>query len=117
MATLNGNNNLTLQEKQDLLKKEAVIHAESLYHYKLIARAIGVDDETLKNWRDADPDFSRDIEQSRVRFINKKMKVAKPEFLLERLESDIFKERKEWDGNLSGDVTFINDVPRPKNGK
>lgn len=115
MAKL-GNQEMPLEEKQALLKKEAIIHAESFYHYKLIARATGITDETLKAYRDEDPEFSQQLEQSRTRFLQKKIKIAKPEFLLERLEPELFKERKEWEGSLSGEVSFINDVPRPKNG-
>lgn len=106
---------LSLEEKQTLLKSQAIIHAESLYHYKLVARAIGKDEDTLKDWRDKDTVFSDSLEQARIRFIDKRIKVARPEFLLERLEPEVFKERKEVDNNLRGDVTFLNDVPRPKN--
>lgn len=113
MARL-GDQEMSLEEKQALLKKEALIHAESFYHYKLIGRATGITDETLKKYRDEDEEFSQRLEQARSRFLNKKMKNAKPEFLLERLEPEIFKERKEWEGNLNGEVSFINDVPRPK---
>ncbi len=113
MAKL-GDKDMTLEEKQALLKREAVIHAESLYHYKLIARAIGKTEETLKEWRDSDDDFSGQLEEARIKFLKKHIKQARPEFLLERMEPEVFKERKEWEGNLSGDVTFVNSVPRPK---
>lgn len=114
MASLNGQDGLTLEQKQALLKKEALIHAESFYNYKLIARATGIDEDTLKKYRNEDKDFSDSLEQARSRFIKKNMKRAKPEFLLERLEPELFKERKEIDNNHNGEVSFINDVPRPK---
>lgn len=112
MAKFNGKE-MTLEEKQAFIKDEAVIHAESLYNYTLIARATGITDDTLKTYRDEDEKFSVELEQARSRFIQKKMKVSRPEFLLERLEPELFKERKEIDNNLSGEVSFINDVPRP----
>lgn len=113
MAKL-GDHEMTLEEKQAILKTQALIHAESMYHYKLIARATGITDETLKAYRDDDPDFSQQLEQARTRFLNKRMKVAKPEFLLERLEPELFKQRTEQELNHNGEVSFINDVPRPK---
>lgn len=107
MAKLNGNTELTLEEKQALLKKEAVIHAESFYNYKLIARATGITEDTLKAYRDDDEAFSDELEKSRTRFLSKRMKQSRPEFLLERLEPDIFKERKETEllGNLGVNVS------------
>jgi hypothetical protein len=114
MAKLGNNDSLTLEEKQALIKTQALIHAESFYHYKLIARASGITDETLKTYRDEDEQFSHELEQARTRFLNKNMKNAKPEFLLERLEPELFKQRTEQDLNHNGEVSFVNDVPRPK---
>lgn len=114
MAKKNGQK-VTLAEKQALTKTQALIHAESFYHYKLIARASGITDETLKKYRDEDKDFSQQLEQARTRFLHKNMKKARPEFLLERLEPEMFKERKEVENQHSGEVSFINDVPRPGN--
>lgn len=96
MAKLNGKE-IPLSEKQAILKAQAIIHAESLYHYKLTARAIGIDEDTIKKWRDNDKEFSDELEKSRIRFLQRRIKQAKPEFLLERLEPDIFKERTESD--------------------
>lgn len=85
----------TLVEKQTRLKESAVLWAESLYAYKLICRAIGITEDTLKKYRNEDTDFSDRLEQSRTRFLNKQIKKARPEFLLERLESEHFKQRTE----------------------
>lgn len=114
MAKKNGQT-VTLKEKQELTKTQALIHAESFYHYKLIARASGVSEDQLKRYRTDDKDFADELEQARTRFINKNMKRARPEFLLERLEPELFKERKELDANINGNVQFINNVPRNKN--
>lgn len=101
MAKKNGQK-VSLEEKQRLTKVEALIHAESFYHYKLIARAAGITDETLKTYRDEDEEFSQQLEQARARFLNKNMRKARPEFLLERLEPEYFKLRQETEhkGNL-----------------
>jgi hypothetical protein len=94
MAKINGKD-IPKAEKDKILKTQAIIHAESFYNYNLIARATGITEDTLKNWRDADLDFSGELEQSRTRFLNRRIKQAKPEFLLERLEPEIFKQRTE----------------------
>lgn len=96
MAKLNGKN-IPHAEKMRLLKTQAIIHAESFYHYKLIARATGISEDSLKIWRTDDQEFSDELEQSRTRFLNRRIKQAKPEFLLERLEPEIFKQRTESD--------------------
>jgi hypothetical protein len=82
-------------EEIEKLKAIAVAAAETVYHYKLIGRAVGRSEDALRVWRDEDEDFSARLEQGRSRFIEKNMKAAKPEFLLERLEPELFKERKE----------------------
>ena len=94
MAKINGKD-IPKAEKDKILKTQAIIHAESFYNYNLISRATGITEDTLKNWRDADLDFSGELEQSRTRFLNRRIKQAKPEFLLERLEPEIFKQRTE----------------------
>lgn len=97
---------LTLEEKQALMKEAAIVQAEYLYHYRLIAKAIGYTEDTLKNWRDEDADFSERLEKARVQFIAKRIKASKPEFLLERLEPDIFKQRSETEQNGNIGVTL-----------
>lgn len=77
------------------LKGIAIASAEVVYHYKLIARSINRDEDSLLVWRNTDQAFSDSLEQGRSRFIEKNMKIARPEFLLERLEPELFKERKE----------------------
>lgn len=93
-------------EEIEKLKAIAVAAAETVYHYKLIGRAIGRSEDALLDWRTNDKDFAVKIEEGRHRFIEKNMKAAKPEFLLERLEPELFKERKETElkGNLGIDI-------------
>lgn len=80
-------------EKRERQRTDLLIWSENLYAYKLAARAVGLTDETFKAWRDKDPDFSAEVEQARTRFLNKQVRKAKPEFLLERLEPEQFKQR------------------------
>lgn len=82
----------TKQTAADIVQAKgiAIAAAEVLYHYKLIARAANRDEDTLAIWRKEDKDFSDKLEQGRVRFLEKNIKVAKPEFLLERMERGVF---------------------------
>lgn len=72
------------------LKEKAIKDAEYLYHYKLIAKSVGRDEDTLMLWRKQDQDFSDSLEIARTAFIRKQMSKAKPDFLLERLERELF---------------------------
>lgn len=97
---------MTEQEKHiEVLKDIAIAAAEMVYHYKLVARSVGRNEDTLINWRKNDSDFSDKLEEARHRFIQKQIKSARPEFLLERLEPDIFKERKAVEE--SGTITVV----------
>lgn len=104
MAKINGKD-VPKAEKDALLKTQAIIHGESFYHYKLIAKAVGIDEDTLRKYRETDTEFSAELEQARSRFLNKRIRQAKPEFLLERLEPEIFKQRTESDIKV--------ELPRP----
>lgn len=86
------------------LKGIAIAAAEAVYHYRLIARAVGRDEDTLINWRKEDADFSEKLEEGRFRFINKQIKKSRPEFLLERLEPEIFKEQKKVEADVNGQL-------------
>ncbi len=90
----------SLEEKIAIAKEHAVVWAEQLYHYKLVARAVGYTDETIKDWRDADPEFSHQIQEARTRFLHTRITAAKPEFVLERLEPEIFKDRSDKNINI-----------------
>jgi hypothetical protein len=81
------------------LKAAAIAAAETAYHYRIVARAIGRDEDTLIDWRKKDPEFSERLEEARFRFLNKQIRKAKPEFLLERLEPEIFKQRTDITSN------------------
>lgn len=92
-----------LHEEIKTLKAVAIASAEAVYHYRLISRSINRDEDTLIKWRKDDPEFSERLEEARFRFINKQVRKSKPEFLLERLEPDVFKQRTEQDN--TGEIT------------
>ncbi len=97
-----ANKSGTKQTEADIerLKGIAVAAGETVYHYKLIARSVNRDEDTILSWRTNDEQFSDRLEQARIRFIEKKAKLAKPEFLLERLEPEIFQQRSTQDVNV-----------------
>jgi len=76
-------------------KTLAIAVATSIYHYKWIAASVGITEDALKMWRDADKDFSDRLEQSRSQFINKNMRKAKPDFLLETADRETFGRKQE----------------------
>lgn len=77
-------------ENQAKKKELAVAIAVSIYHYKWIARSAGISERTLDNWRADDPDFCARLEEARAAFINKNMKKARPDFLLETADRETF---------------------------
>lgn len=103
------------------LKEKAVANAEFFYHYKLVARSIGRDEETLLRWRKDDPTFEDRLQVARAIFIKKQMGRAKPDFLLERLEREVFGPKLEISGGLNpllliiqkyGGSEGVDDIPR-----
>lgn len=101
-------------KKIEVLKNIAIAAAESVYNYKLIARSIGRDEDTLIKWRAADTDFADKLEEARVRFLEKNIRASRPEFLLERLEPDIFKERKHVEGDQTITIVTRKHGEQPK---
>jgi len=78
----------------------------------------------LQRWREADPDFDGQLNQARSDFINKNMRKAKPEFLLETADREIFGRKEQVNVSLDfrdkviatyGEIEEgkINEVPRP----
>lgn len=104
-----------LREEIATLKRVAIASAEAVYHYRLISRSISRSEDTLADWRKDDPEFSRELEEARFRFLNKQVKRAKPEFLLERLEPDVFKQRTEtkFDGDGVTQLVVIRAQDQP----
>ena len=76
-------------------KTLAIAVAISIYHYKWIAASVGITEDALKIWRDNDKDFSDRLEQSRSQFINKNMRKARPDFLLETADRETFGRKQE----------------------
>lgn len=108
----------------DQIKELILNSARVVYHYKWIAASVGIDEKTLQRWREADPDFDGQLNQARSDFINKNMRKAKPEFLLETADREIFGRKEQVNVSLDfrdkviatyGEIEEgkINEVPRP----
>lgn len=84
---------------------------------KYAAMAIGRDEDTIVLWRKADPEFSGRVEMARAFWVRKKATRVKAEFALERLEKEVWSERKELTGKGGGPMeiapTQIMDVGSP----
>ena len=76
-------------------KTLAIAVAISIYHYKWIAASVGITEDALKIWRDTDKDFSDRLDQARSQFINKNMRKARPDFLLETADRETFGRKQE----------------------
>jgi hypothetical protein len=85
-------------------KKVAVLaYLEFAPIYKYAAMSIGITDETLKTWRDEDPEFSQQCEAKVSEFVHKTVRRTKPEFQLERMLRD-FSPRTELTGAEGKDL-------------
>lgn len=103
--------------KREQQRNDLVIWCENLYAYKLAARAVGIDEDTFKKWRNADQELSDAVEQARTRFLNKQVRKAKPEFLLERLEPEHFKQRMDVTSGDQPMTTALVEFVVPKGKK
>lgn len=80
-------------------KKEAILtYLEFAPIYKYAAKSVGITDDTLKAWRDADKKFSDACEARISEFVRRTVKKTRPEFQLERLLKDDFSQRTELTG-------------------
>lgn len=96
---------MTGNEKEIKLKEDVLMILERFPFYKYAAKINRISEDTLKNMRDADKEFSDRCEASRASGLMKYAGKAKPEFMLSCAEPDTFKERKEIE--LSGEPLII----------
>ena len=87
-------------------KKEMVIaYLKRMPFYKWAAAFAKIDQDTLKNWRDEDKEFSDTCEAARSEAIDHFGKRATPDFMLKNTDPETFKEKKEVE--VSGDPLVI----------
>lgn len=72
-------------------KKDAVVeYFTEVPIYRYAAMYVGIDEETLARWRKEDAVFEERLHREKARWVNSKVKKAKVEFALERMEKEIF---------------------------
>lgn len=73
--------------------------------YKWAAKSVGIDEDTLRNWRDEDKEFSAQCEVAKAEAIEKLGRRATPDFMLKNVDPETFKDKKEVE--VSGDPLVI----------
>lgn len=99
-----------------LQRKEAYLaYLTNVPIHKWACKAIGVSENTGKNWRDEDVDFCDRCEIAISQWVGITLKKAKAEFKLERIMKDDFAQRTEVTGKDGGPLTInlINYGDRP----
>lgn len=113
---------MSLAEKQAEQKQRVVDYFKALPVYKYAAMSAGISVDTLKDWRDKDKDFSDELQKAESEFYGSKVKKARPEFLLERLDKETFGLKTDESpvnvlqliiNKYGGSEGVINEVPRP----
>lgn len=79
----------------DKLKDQLEAAAEAVYHYKYIAGLCGITPQTLAEYREKDPDLLMRLNQARSKFIRNHMRKAKPDFMLQTADREIFGQKAE----------------------
>jgi len=83
-------------EDDRLPKKQLyILYLEDVPKHKWACKAVGISDDTSKRWRDEDSDFADACEIALSSWVRRNVKKSSPEFQLERLLSEDFKERKD----------------------
>lgn len=92
-----------MTEEDRRLKKDRVIdYLRRLPVYKWAAASVGVDQDTIKNWRDDDAEFSERCESARSEAVERLGKRASPDFMLAAIDGETFgkKDKVEHTGSL-----------------
>jgi hypothetical protein len=91
---------MSRQTSEDIakLKDDYVEYFKDVPVQKYAAMAIGRDEKTIIRWRNEDTDFANRVDQARSAWVRKKVNKTRAEFALERLEKDIFSEKKIIEG-------------------
>lgn len=87
----------TRQTEEDikLLKDKFIEYFRDVPVQKYAAMYIGRTEQTIINWLKADMDFFNRVQEARAEWVKRKAVKVKAEFALERLEKEIWSERKE----------------------
>lgn len=84
-----------MSKLNDELKERIIQSAEVIFHYKWVAKSVGIDEDTLLKYRKQDKDLSDRLEEARSRFVRTHMKRARSDFMLETADREIFGRKEE----------------------
>ena len=83
-------------EAKEEQKRQFVKYFEDVPVKKYAAMYVGVTEDAINKWIKEDEQFALDIDISKSKWVKKRVIETKAEFALERLEHDIFKERRDY---------------------
>lgn len=86
------------------LKDEFIKYFEDVPVQKYAGMFIGRSESQIIRWMKEDVVFANRVEEARAKWVRKKATRVKAEFALERLEKDIWAERKEVTGKDGGPI-------------
>lgn len=89
------------EEKTKEKKASFLQYFQQLPIQKLAAGFIGVDENTITNWKKADSEFSDQVETAKSQWaLDNAKKVRSKEWLLERIMNDHFGDKKQFEVSL-----------------
>lgn len=120
------NNKLTKAEDIAEKKEAILLYFRTLPVYKYAAHSVGISQSTLERWREDDTEFDDKLKEAASSFYAAKSRQAKAEFVLERLDKEVWappKQEQEIQVNVIHAILDkysgtregkIYDVPRPE---
>lgn len=97
---------LARQAKQ---KQDIIAYYTEMPIYKYAANAVGIDEDTLLIWRKADKEFSDNLKRAKSEFVRKHGRRVKSEWILEKVDREIFGDNKTLTLNVADPVeTLLN---------
>lgn len=83
------------------LEEQIYNSARVIYHYKWIAKSVGIDEVTIHRWKNENKNFASQLEKARADFIRENLKRAKSEFKLETADREIFGNKQQIDVSVN----------------
>ena len=94
-----------IEDKRKPQKEKVLEYLSRMPFYKWAAKFAMIDEDTLKNWRDEDKDFSDRCEVAKSEAIQRLGGRATPDFMLKNADPSTFKDKKEME--VSGEPLVI----------
>jgi hypothetical protein len=95
------------------LKEEYIRYYSDLPLQRLAAKFIGRDEDTIINWRKADPVFAEKVDKAESEWARSKVKYTRDtRFLLERIMKKDFAQKVEVQSNQPASISFTYVLPQ-----